>query len=64
MPKFVWCDVMTTDCKAADSGTGADYTLFSMETAMVAGLIPIPADARANGMRPRYNRHIAQRFER
>lgn len=64
--KFVWYDVMTTDTRAAeafyksvigwdarDSGMAdQSYTIFSMGPAMVAGLMPIPEEARAMGARP------------
>jgi predicted enzyme related to lactoylglutathione lyase len=57
--KFVWYDVMTTDDKAAasfygkvigwearDSGIpGRSYTILSMGSSMVGGLMPIPAEA-------------------
>ena len=57
--KFVWYDLMTTDTAAAqefygevvgwaamDSGLpGRQYILLSMGETMVAGLMPIPADA-------------------
>src|SRR6516162_2312190 len=64
--KFVWYDVMTSDTKAAesfyrsvigwdanDSGmTDRSYTLLSVGPVMVGGLMPIPEDARAAGVRP------------
>jgi predicted enzyme related to lactoylglutathione lyase len=54
--EFIWYDVMTGDCEAAeafyrrvigwdakDSGMAdSSYTLFSVGPAMVAGLMPIP----------------------
>jgi predicted enzyme related to lactoylglutathione lyase len=56
---FFWYDVMTTDTEAArkfycdvvgwqtqESGA-QDYTLFTVEGRGVAGLMPIPADAKA-----------------
>jgi predicted enzyme related to lactoylglutathione lyase len=59
--KFVWYDVMTSDCKSAESFYGhvvgwtakdsgmpnGGYTLFSMGETMVGGLMPIPPDACA-----------------
>jgi predicted enzyme related to lactoylglutathione lyase len=71
--KFFWYDVMTTDTKAAqkfygdvvgwgaqDSGTpGADYTLFTVNDRGVAGLMPIPEDARTAGARPCWMGYIA-----
>jgi uncharacterized protein len=64
--KFVWYDVMTTDTKAAESfyrnviGWSAQdagmsdrsYTLLSVGSTMVGGLMPIPEDARAMGVPP------------
>jgi len=63
---FIWYELATSDvAKAAsfygavvgwsarDSGQpGMDYRLWSMGDAMVGGLMTIPADAAANGMRP------------
>jgi len=71
--KFVWYDVMTSDTKAAesfyrsaigwdakDSGkTDRSYTLFSAGSAMAAGLMPIPEEARAMGIRPCWTGYIA-----
>ena len=70
--KFVWYDVMTTDTKAAeafyrsvmgwemkDSGmTDQSYTLLSIGSTMVGGLMPIPEDARAMGARPGWMGYI------
>ena len=70
--KFVWYDVMTTDTEAAqafyqrvlgwnakDTGmTDRSYTIFSMGPTMVGGLMPIPADARAAGVRPAWMGYI------
>jgi uncharacterized protein len=71
--KFFWYDIMTTDTKAAqkfygevvswgaqDSGTpGVDYTLFTVNDQGVAGLMPIPEDARKAGARPSWMGYIA-----
>jgi uncharacterized protein len=70
--KFVWYDVMTSDSKAAesfyrgvigwdakDSGMpDAAYTLLSVGSTMVGGLMPIPPDARAHGARPCWSGYI------
>jgi uncharacterized protein len=70
--KFVWYDVMTSDCKAAQTfyqnvigWTGKDagmadrpYTLFSTGPAMVAGMMPIPEEAVAHGARPCWTGYI------
>jgi hypothetical protein len=70
--KFFWYDVMTTDTAAArkfycnvvgwetqDSGTaGAEYTLFTVGGRGVAGLMPIPDDARRTGVRPAWMGYI------
>ena len=70
--KFVWYDVMTTDMKAAEKfyraaiGWGAmpadnpsgPYTVFSMGTTMVGGLMPIPEDARKMGTQPAWMGYI------
>jgi hypothetical protein len=70
--KFVWYDLMTNDVKAAEtfyrSVIGWDakdagvpdrpYTLLSMGSTMVGGLMPIPEDARARGARPSWNGYI------
>ena len=71
--KFIWYDAMTTDTKAAeafykvvvgwtakDSGMpDRSYTLFSAGPTMVAGLMPIPEDARAMGVPPCWTGYIA-----
>jgi predicted enzyme related to lactoylglutathione lyase len=70
--KFVWYDVMTTDTKAAttfyrnvigwdikDSGmTDRSYSLLSVGTTMVGGLMPIPESARAMGARPAWMGYV------
>jgi len=70
--QFVWYDVMTSDLAAAESfyksvigWTAADsglpdrpYTLFSMGPDMVAGVMPIPEDARAMGAQPCWTGYI------
>src|ERR1700730_19334564 len=64
--KFVWYDLMTSDCKAAesfyrsvigwdatDSGMAdRSYTLLSVGPTMVGGLMPIPEEARKSGAQP------------
>ena len=71
--KFIWYDVMTTDCKAAesfykgalgwsaqDSGMGdRSYTLFSAGPAMVGGLMPITDEARRQGVPPCWTGYVA-----
>ena len=71
--RFVWYELMTTDREAAaafyqdaigwqarDSGMpGVSYTLFSAGGADVAGLMALPAEARAAGARPGWNGYIA-----
>ena len=71
--KFVWYDLMTSDSKAAesfyrsvigwdakDSGMAdRSYTLFSAGPAMAGGLMPIPEEARAMGIRPCWTGYIA-----
>src|SRR5690242_15996023 len=71
--KFIWYDVMTSDCKAAesfyrralgwsaqDSGMGdRSYTLFSAGPAMVGGLMPIPDQAKKMGVPPRWTGYVA-----
>ena len=70
--KFVWYDVMTTDTKAAeafyrsvigwnatDSGMpDRSYTLLSVGSTMVGGLMPIPEDARNSGVAPAWMGYI------
>lgn len=64
--KFVWYELMTSDCKAAEAfyrsviGWNAEeagmaectYTIFSAGTAKVGGLMLVPEEARALGARP------------
>lgn len=64
--KFIWYDVMTTDCTAAETfyrsaigWTTADsgmsdrrYTLLSAAGTLVGGLMPIPPDVSASGEGP------------
>jgi len=71
--KFVWYDVMTSNTKAAesfyrsvigwdakDSGmTDRSYTIFSLGPRMVCGLMPVPEEARAKGVRPHWSGYIA-----
>jgi uncharacterized protein len=71
--KFVWYDVMTSDTKAAESfyrsviGWSTEdagmpdrsYTLLSVGPTMVGGLMPIPPDARAMGVRPCWMGYVA-----
>jgi len=70
--RFVWYDLMTTDVPAAqafyehvigwsgkDSGVpGQSYTIFSLGDTMLAGLMPIPEDARRGGVRPAWMGYI------
>ncbi len=70
--KFVWYDLMTSDCKAAesfyrgvigwdakDSGMAdRSYTILSIGPAMVGGLMPIPEAARAQGAQPVWKGYI------
>jgi uncharacterized protein len=69
---FIWYDLMTTDAKAAeafyskvcgwrtqDSGlTDRSYTILSVIEIPVGGLMPIPAEAAANGARPAWNGYV------
>jgi uncharacterized protein len=71
--KFIWYDVMTTDCKAAesfykraigwsakDSGMGdRSYTLFSVGPVNVGGLMPITKEAQAMGVPPCWTGYVA-----
>lgn len=63
--RFFWYDVMTTDVNAAGKfygavvgwtidppAPGSDYAVFKVGTRGVAGLMPIPEDARKAGMPP------------
>ena len=70
---FFWYDLMTTDTDAAgrfysavvgwseqDSGVpGTNYTVFSVAGRGVAGMLPIPAEACAAGVRPAWMGYIA-----
>ena len=69
---FVWYDVMTTDTKAAesfyrtvigwdikDSGMAdRSYSLLSVGSTMIGGLMPIPEEARAMGTSPMWMGYI------
>ena len=72
--KFIWYDVMTTDTKAAAKfysdvigwsaqehpmADGKTYTVFSKGTVMVAGLMAIPDDARAQGVPPCWSGYVS-----
>lgn len=72
--KFIWYDVMTTDTKAAAKfysdvigwsaqehpmTDGRTYTIFSKGPAMVAGLMTIPDEARAQGVPPCWSGYIS-----
>ena len=72
--KFVWYDVMTTDPAAATKfysevigwtaqahpmADGSTYTIFSNGAVMVAGLMAIPEEARAQGVPPCWNGYIS-----
>jgi predicted enzyme related to lactoylglutathione lyase len=71
--QFIWYDLMTDDCKAAeafyrgvigwdatDSGMAdRSYTLLSVGPTMVGGLMPIPEEAQKAGARPCWNGYIA-----
>jgi len=72
--KFIWYDLMTTDTKAAAKfygdvigwsaqehpmTDGRTYTIFSKGPAMVAGLMTIPDDARAQGVPPCWSGYIS-----
>src|SRR6266699_1484236 len=73
---FFLYDLMTTDTKAAqkfygdvigwgaqDSGTpGVDYTLFTVNGQGVAGLMPIPEDARKTGARPSWMGYMSTKL--
>src|SRR5208337_2333441 len=70
--QFFWYDLMSTDTAAAgkfygavvgwstqDSGTpGPEYTLFTVAGRRVAGLMPIPDDAREAGVRPSWMGYV------
>lgn len=69
---FVWYDLMTTDMQAAqtfykkvigwdakDSGMpDRSYTIWSMGSTMIGGLMPIPEGARSMGARPAWMGYI------
>src|SRR5215470_7640953 len=72
--KFVWYDVMTTDTKAAAKfyadvigwtaeehpmAGGGTYTVFSKGPAMVAGLMAIPDEMRAQGVPPCWSGYVS-----
>ncbi|HEY6241292.1 MAG TPA: VOC family protein [Burkholderiales bacterium] len=71
--KFIWYDVMTTDCKAAetfykgalgwsakDAGMGArPYMLLSAGAVNVGGLMPITDEAKKMGVPPCWTGYIA-----
>jgi len=71
--KFIWYDVMTSDCKAAesfykralgwsakDSGMGdRSYTLLSAGPVTVGGLMPITDEAKKMGVPPCWTGYIA-----
>src|SRR5215472_15960873 len=72
--KFIWYDVMTTDTKAAAKfysdvigwtaqehpmEGGGSYTVFSKGPVMVAGLMSIPDEARAQGVPPCWSGYVS-----
>jgi predicted enzyme related to lactoylglutathione lyase len=71
--QFFWYDIMTTDTAAARKfyaevlGWGTQeptqaagpYTVFTVDGRGVAGLMPIPDDARASGARPIWMGYVA-----
>ncbi len=70
--KFIWYDLMTTDMKAAsdfyskvigwqamDSGMTPPYTVLSMGSSMVAGIMGVPSEAAASGAPPSWTGHIS-----
>jgi uncharacterized protein len=71
--KFIWYDLMTTDTRAAesfyrralgwsaaDSGMGdRSYTLFSAGKTTVGGLMPVPEEAKAEGVPPCWTGYVA-----
>jgi predicted enzyme related to lactoylglutathione lyase len=71
--QFFWCDIMTTDTKAAASfyaavvgwgvqaqnAGGKEYTLFSVDGQGVAGLMEIPDAVLKQGGRPAWMGYIA-----
>ena len=71
--KFIWYDVMTTDTKAAAKfygdvigwttqehpmQGGGSYTIFSQGPVMVAGLMAIPEEVRAQGVPPCWSGYV------
>lgn len=70
---FIWYELMTSDAEAATAFYGAvlgwtvspagspgmDYRLLSTATGNVAGLLAIPPDGAANGMRPGWFGYIS-----
>ena len=70
--KFIWYDLMTTDMRASqsfyanafgwtakDAGMGGSYLLFSAGKVDVGGLMPIPDEARKQGVPPCWTGYIA-----
>ena len=72
--KFIWYDVMTTDTKAAAKfysdvigwstqehpmADGGSYTVFSKGPTMVAGLMAIPNEMRAQGVAPCWSGYVS-----
>jgi predicted enzyme related to lactoylglutathione lyase len=72
--KFIWYDVMTTDTKAAAKfygdvigwttqehpmQGGGSYTIFSKGAVMVAGLMAIPDEVRAQGVPPCWSGYVS-----
>lgn len=72
--KFIWYDVMTSDPKAGAAfyrhvvgwsaqefpmANGTSYTVFSQGSVMVGGLMAIPDDAHAMGVKPCWSGYIA-----
>jgi predicted enzyme related to lactoylglutathione lyase len=71
-PKFVWYELMSSDCTAAasfyssvigwdakDSGlTDCSYTIFSAGAAKIAGLMPIPEEVSAKGIPPCWTGYV------
>ncbi len=72
--RFIWYDLMTTDPKSAAAfyadvigwstqdhpmAGGGTYTIFSKGSAMVAGLMSIPDEARARGVPPCWSGYVS-----
>jgi uncharacterized protein len=71
--KFVWYELMTTDVAAAEDFykhvigwsardaeiAGLAYTLFTIGTKPVGGLMALPAEASAAGARPGWNGYVS-----